>query len=169
MEQGLGTQLRHLLDLLDPAVQCGYREAGLDYRPRYTPVMQVLAERGEATIGAIARAAGISQPAVTQTVALMVADDLVRSEPDPTDARTRVVRLSDRGRDLLGTLREFWAVTEAAARSLDDELPMPLSTLLTEAIRRLEARPFADRLAAARADRADRADRESGMETTDAN
>ena len=33
MKQGLGTQLRHLIELLDGAVQQAYADAGLDYRP----------------------------------------------------------------------------------------------------------------------------------------
>lgn len=151
MDRSLGTQLRHLLELLDGAVQAGYAEAGLDYRPRYTPVMRVLAEQDAASIGEIAGAAGITQPAVTQTVSLMVRDGLVRSRPARHDARARVVRLTPKGRDLLATLRAYWRITDAAAHSLDEEMTVPLSRTLAEAIERLEAEPFGERLAAARA------------------
>ena len=72
MKQGLGTQLRHLIELLDGAVEASYVEAGLNYRPRYTPVMRALAANEALTIGEIAAQAGITQPAATQTVAVMV-------------------------------------------------------------------------------------------------
>ena len=37
MKSTQGTQLRHLIELLDGAVGAAYEAAGLDYRPRYTP------------------------------------------------------------------------------------------------------------------------------------
>ncbi|MPY91339.1 MAG: MarR family transcriptional regulator [Luteitalea sp.] len=150
MKRGLGTQLRHLLELLDGAVQASYADAGLTYRPRYTPVMRVLEEREFASIGEIAEAAGITQPAVTQTVALMVRDGLVHSRPARHDARVRVVRLARKGRDLLPALRTCWRVTEAAAHTLDGEMTTPLSQALAEAIVCLEAHSFGERLAKAR-------------------
>ena len=86
MKQGLGTQLSHLLDLLDSAVQAGYSQAGLSMRPRYTPVLRALIECEPSTINQIAGAAGISQPLATQTIALMVKDGLVSSTPGKQDA-----------------------------------------------------------------------------------
>ena len=38
MKQGLGTQLRYLIEVLDGDVAQTYADAGLDYRPRYTPL-----------------------------------------------------------------------------------------------------------------------------------
>lgn len=145
MNQGLGTQLRHLLELLDGAVAQAYRDAGLAYRPRYTPVMRVLAEREQATIGQIAAAAGITQPAATQTVALMKREGLVSVEPG-RDGRHRAVRLSAQGRTLLAPLAACWAATSSAADSLDRELAFSLSQCLAEAICALEAKPFGVRI-----------------------
>src|SRR6476469_5754476 len=105
MKQGLGTQLRHLTELLDGAVQQAYADAGLDYRPRYTPVMRVLAQQESATIGQLAELAGITQPAATQTVALMKKEGLLQVAPGGEDGRQRVVRLSPRGTELLPQLQ----------------------------------------------------------------
>lgn len=150
MKQGLGTQLRHLIDLLDGDVAQQYKDAGLDYRPRYTPVVRVLREHDSASIGQIAAAAGITQPAATQTVNLMKKDGLVSVEPG-ADGRQRLVRLSDSGRALLPALESCWAATLAAADDLDAQLAMPLSTLLHQAILALEEKPFLARISAARA------------------
>jgi DNA-binding MarR family transcriptional regulator len=150
MKQGLGTQLRHLIELLDGAVAASYAEAGIDYRPRYTPVMRALAPGTPCTIGQIAEAAGITQPAATQTVALMLKEDLVSTMPSTADARQKLVRLSDRGRALLPQLQRCWAATSAAAASLDADLPHPLSATLAQAIAALERQPFGARIRAAR-------------------
>jgi DNA-binding MarR family transcriptional regulator len=146
MKQGLGTQLRHLIELLDGAVQQAYVDAGLDYRPRYTPVMRVLAQQQSATIGQLAELAGITQPAVTQTVALMKKEGLLLVAASGEDGRQRVVRLSREGEALLPRLQACWLATRRAADSLDADLEFPLSECLAEAIAVLGQRSFGDRI-----------------------
>ena len=151
MKQGLGTQLRHLIELLDSAVEHAYVEANLpDYRPRYTPVMRVLSTREAVTIGEIAALAGITQPAATQTVALMQKQGLVRIAPGTEDARQRVVSLSPKGKALLPRVQECWRATKLAADSLDADLDLPLSHSLAQAIEALAERPFGARIRSAR-------------------
>lgn len=150
MKQGLGTQLRHLIDLLDGDVAQQYKDAGLDYRPRYTPIMRALKQLDTASIGQVAEAAGITQPAATQTVNLMKKDGLVSVEPG-ADGRQRLVRLSQHGKDLMPELESCWAATKAAADDLDAQLTVPLSTILNEAILALEKKPFGARISEARA------------------
>jgi DNA-binding MarR family transcriptional regulator len=150
MKQGLGTQLRHLIELLDGDVAQAYLDAGLDYRPRYTPVMRVLAEEKTAPVGRIAQVAGITQPAATQTIALMKKQGLVTVGPGE-DGRERVVRLSAAGQRLLPQVQACWAATRAAADSLDASLPYPLSQCLSDAIAALAAEPFGARIDKARA------------------
>ena len=151
MQRGLGTQLRHLLDLLDGAVGAVYRAEGLTYRPRYTPVMRALQREEGLTIGQIAASAGISQPAATQTVALMVKDGLISSKAGPQDGRQRLVRMTASGRALLPRLEACWQATSHAAASLDAGLPMPLTQILEAALQSLEREPFERRIQAARA------------------
>lgn len=146
MKKGLGTQLRHLIELLDGAVEQAYVEAGLDYRPRYTPVMRVLAEQESATIGELAALGGLTQPAATQTVALMVRKGLLTIATSGEDGRQRMVGLSAGGKALLPRLRVCWQATKAAADSLDADLAFPLSTCLDQAIAALEKRPFGARI-----------------------
>jgi DNA-binding MarR family transcriptional regulator len=150
MQRGLGTQLRHLLDLLDGAVADAYAREGLSYRPRYTPVMRALIDQGSLSIGQIAEAAGITQPAATQTVNLMVKEGLVEVGPGLHDGRQRLVSLSALGLSLLPQLQACWRATAAAAAGLDAELPAPLSQVLEAAIAALERQPFGERLQAAR-------------------
>ena len=151
MKPGLGTQLRHLIELLDDAVEAAYVEAGIDTRPRYTPVFRALAECEPSTLGQIATSAGITQPAATQTIALMVKDGLVSAKPAPGDARQRLVRLTKKGRELYPRLQACWAATQLAADSLDKDLPAPLSEALARAIAALQEQSFGQRIANARA------------------
>lgn len=149
MKQGLGTQLRHLIELLDGAVEAAYVEAGLNYRPRYTPVMRALANTEALTIGEIAAQAGITQPAATQTVAVMVKEGLLVTSAGKQDGRQKMVRLSEAGREMLPRLQQCWDATAQAAASLDAQLPYPLSRTLANAIEALKTESFGERIRAA--------------------
>lgn len=150
MKQGLGTQLRHLIELLDGDVAQIYADAGLDYRPRYTPVMRVLQQHGSAPIGRIAEACELTQPAVTQTVNLMKKKGLVDVSTG-ADGRQRLVSLTPHGRAVLVDVAACWSATSAAADQLDEELVVPLSICLAEAIKALKSRSFVARIRDARA------------------
>lgn len=145
-----GTQLRHLIELLDGAVGAAYDEAGLDYRPRYTPVMRALIASEPVTIGFIAEAAGITQPAATQTVALMIKDGLVSSEAGVTDGRHKMIRLTSKGKEMVAALQLCWQATAIASASLEADLPFPLAKVLDSAISALAAKPFGERIREAR-------------------
>ena len=53
----LGTALRHLLELLDGDVAAIYKEEGLEYLPRFTPIMRALASGNPMAIRDLAAAA----------------------------------------------------------------------------------------------------------------
>ena len=143
---GLGTQLRRLLELLDGDLETLYREAHPFYVPRYTPVMKALATGERLTIKDIAAHSSISHSAASQTVAKMTSLGLLETSVEG-DRRSRTVCLSASGRDLLPWLQQRWLATRQAADELDAELSSPLSQLLAEAISLLEAHPFRDRIA----------------------
>lgn len=153
---GLGTLLRHLLDLLDGDVQRAYDELGLDYRPRYTPVVVALLDLGPSSIQDIARAAHITHSAASQTVAQMADKGLVQVKPG-RDLRHRVVHVGAKLEPMLPALRRQWAAAAAAAAELDAELPVGLTEVATAAIDALERVPFKTRMrTASRTKRASR-------------
>ena len=104
MKRGLGTQLRHLIDLLDGAVTAVYESEGLRYRPRFTPVMRALLAHEPASVTHIATLAGITQPAATQTVALMIREGLLRAETNNEDSRQKMIWMTHHGRELVPRL-----------------------------------------------------------------
>ncbi|WP_371783252.1 MarR family winged helix-turn-helix transcriptional regulator [Streptosporangium subroseum] len=142
----LGTRLRHLFDLLDADVAAVYTDLGLDgFRPRFTPVIRVLAASGPSSIRDLARAIGVTHSAASQTVAQMVRQDLVSVTPGE-DARQRIVSLSPKAGPLLPTLEAEWAATAAAATEFEAELSFPLSRLVDEALDALSRRPMRERI-----------------------
>jgi DNA-binding MarR family transcriptional regulator len=149
---GLGTRLRHVLELLDGDVAGVYADLGLaDYRARFSPVVRALVALGPSSIRDIALVIGVTHSAASQTVAQMRRTGLVTLEPGH-DARQRIVALTAKARSLLPVIDAEWAVTAAAAAGLDAELPVPLGQMLTAVIAAVERRPMRERIAdAARA------------------
>jgi DNA-binding MarR family transcriptional regulator len=143
--EGLGSQLRRLLELLDGELEKIYARDELAYRPRYTPVMKALSKKDGLTIKDIASKSSISHSAASQTVSIMVGLDFVAYEHG-ADGRERLVYLSEKGLNYLPVLQCRWQATQAAADELDMELSSPLSDLLAEAIERLQSESFSNRI-----------------------
>lgn len=160
----LGTRLRHLLEVLDGDVAAAYPALGLGggFRPRFTPVVRALAARadagrGPASIRDLADTLGVTHSAASQTVAQMVRQGLVVTEPG-ADARRRIVRLTAKAEALLPALEREWAATVTAVTAFEAELAYPLSRLVEEALAALERTPLRDRIAAALEEGAPRGD-----------
>lgn len=145
-----GVLLRRLIDHLDGAVEGAYAAAGLDYRPRFTPIVRALLDGGPASMRGLSAQTGVTHSAVSQTVAQMAKRGWVSLESG-RDGRERIVTLTPFARQRLPELERCWAATEAASRSLDAEIGQPLSDVLIRALDALDRQPLADRLAAASA------------------
>ena len=144
---GLGTRLRHVLELLDGDVAKVYADLGLDdYRPRFSPIVRALVAMGPMPIRDLAHAVSVTHSAASQTVAQMSRCGLVTLEAG-ADARQRIVHLTAKARSVLPTIEAEWAATQAAADELEAELPFPLSDVLAATVRALERRPFRQRVA----------------------
>ncbi|GAA0301686.1 helix-turn-helix domain-containing protein [Sphingomonas oligophenolica] len=140
----LGTLLRNLIDRLDGDVEQRYRDDGLNFRPRFAPVVRALAALGPTSIAAIARHEGMRHSAVSQTVAQMQGQGLVHLAQG-ADGRERIVGPTPALTAILPRIERHWAATSAAAAGLEAELPNPLAATLQAAIEALDQRSFAER------------------------
>ena len=144
---GLGTQLRHVLDLMEGDIAAVLADLGLaDYRPRFSPVVRALVALGPLPIRDLARAIGVTHSAASQTVAEMTRRGYAELTPG-RDARQRVVHLTDRARQALPAIEAEWSATTAAAAELDAELPFPLAELVPALAAALERSSFRQRIA----------------------
>lgn len=146
MKRTLGTTLRHLIELLDGSVEQVYSDFGLDYKPRFTPVMRMLSKIEFATVSELAKEAGISQPAATQTVQAMAKKELVTISVGKKDSRQKQISLSTKGKSMMAQLEKCWKATAIAAETLDNELQVPLTRIAEEAIEALEKQSFLARI-----------------------
>ncbi len=146
---GLGTRMRHLLELLDGDVARVYADLGITgYRPRFSPVIRAIVARGPLSIRDLARAVGVTHSAASQTAAQMTRAGLLTLEPG-ADSRQRIASLTVRARGLLPLIEAEWAATDLAAAELEAELPAALTEILFLAERAVLARSMHSRIRAA--------------------
>ena len=145
-----GVLLRRLIEHLDAAVEQSYIDAGLDYRPRFTPILRALLNGGPASLRALSARTGVTHSAVSQTVSQMASRGWVALEPG-ADARERIVALTPFAMDQLPLLERCWSATAAASTALDADIGQPLAEVLGRALDALDRQSFHDRLVAAAA------------------
>jgi DNA-binding MarR family transcriptional regulator len=139
------------LDGIDAGIITAIADLGLvDYRPRFSGIVRVLAYGGPCSINDLAEATGVTHSAASQTVGEMRARDLVTIERG-ADERRRIVSLSDEARLLLPAIEAEWAATTAALEELDAELSVPLASTASELNGALARRSFRQRIADAAA------------------
>jgi DNA-binding MarR family transcriptional regulator len=97
------TELASSLDALLSWVRRHVPSAGYSMTARATMVRLQL--EGPARISDLARAEGVTQPALTGLVNRLEAENLVRREPDPSDARAALVVLTDAGQAFIDQRR----------------------------------------------------------------
>ena len=103
-----------------------------DVRPPHGNVFQYLDDEGT-RVSVLAERAHVSKQAMAQLVAHLEEHGYVVRVPDPRDGRAKLVRATDRGREVFGVAREVVAGIEArVGERLGDAKLRQLRTLLEE-------------------------------------
>lgn len=113
----LGSRLKRLAERMQAGAIDVVAQAGFPFQPGHMTVLAAL--RGQAmSIGQLADAIGISQPAVTRTVGQLVKLEIVEAIP-ATDQRMRLVALTKAGRTAVDrTAADLWPRIGMAAQEL---------------------------------------------------
>jgi DNA-binding MarR family transcriptional regulator len=149
--------LRACLDAMVADVAHTLTDLGLtDYRPRFSGVIRVVTADGPSTIRHITQRMNTTHSAGSQTVSEMAARGLVQLRTG-SDARQRLVHLTDTALALRPVIDAEWTATTAAVRELGTELSAPLDVIAKELAEALRQRSFHHRIAA-HLDKPERAD-----------
>jgi len=145
-EQSLWRPLRLLQAAMDADIARIYAEEQITgLTPSMVMELLRLHARGPMTITELASSVQRTHSGTSQKVAAMRAAGLVRTTPG-TDARTRKVTLTARGRRIIGKLAAEWRATEAAVAEIENEIPYPLSRVVTDIEAVLRRKSFHDRI-----------------------
>ena len=141
----LWRSMRLLPARMDRDIDRIYDEAKLDVKPNFVMELLRLETDGPMTIAELAASVERTHSAMSQKVAAMQRDGLVRTTAGP-DARSKHVLLTRKAKQIVGRLAAEWRATQAAIAEIESEIPHPLGTVLTEVELALDRASFYDRV-----------------------
>jgi MarR family transcriptional regulator, organic hydroperoxide resistance regulator len=125
----IGARLRRLSESIDEDAGRIYIDQGIDFQQRWVGILEQLHERGAQAVGELAASLGIRHSSVSQTRRSLEEAGLVESQVDPQDARSRLLRLSTSGKELVRRLQPLWKILNATSLELDAEADHVIAAL----------------------------------------
>lgn len=114
----LGSRLRRLSERLMRDVTRVYEAQQVEFEPRWFAVTYLLNQEGAMNVTAIARALGLTHPAINQIADAMVRKGLLVGNKGKSDERQRVLSLTPKAKGMVKQLTPVWEEIEAANREL---------------------------------------------------
>lgn len=152
----ISTRLQRLADQLRKDGSWVYQHFGIEFEPKFWPVLYTLSRRSPMGILDLANEIGYAHPSVIALVREMEQKKWLRSRKDSTDSRRRLLNLTPLALDMVARMEPAWDVIQAALEEIG-EGETPLLRALIEVEARLSQEGFletAKRIARQRADHA---------------
>ncbi len=149
----LGSRMRLLSERLTQEASRVYAAYGLDFEPRWLPVLCSLMEADGRSVMELAQDIGQSQAGVSQVVKELSRRELVTTGKSETDGRRTVVSLTTQARDRLPAFRKQIADVGAAMETVLAQSHHNLWQALGEFEDALDTSGLYDRVAVARKSR----------------
>ncbi|HEY4107435.1 MarR family winged helix-turn-helix transcriptional regulator [Puia sp.] len=127
----IATRLMRLSDQFRKDGHLVYKEYGIDFEPKWFPVIYALHHKKQLSVVGLAAEIGYTHPSTISLLKELEKQKLVRSQKDKTDERKRIIRLSEKGQELVVQMEPVWRVFTAAIGELLDT-PTSLLAALTE-------------------------------------
>jgi DNA-binding MarR family transcriptional regulator/GNAT superfamily N-acetyltransferase len=145
-ELALASRLRRLSERLTADMAEVYREANLDFEPRWFTVFMALAGKDDLTITEIAARLDVAHTTVNQIVTELVHHGLVLKSPDPVDQRCTLLSLTPKGKALRNEADDLWKGVKLANRDLLEEAGVDLLDDIGRIEAALDRRDMGNRL-----------------------
>lgn len=143
----LGSRLKRLGERLQADASKVIAGLNLPVQPAQFPLLAAVDRYGTLSVGEAAAVLGVSQPAVTRTLAGLVDVGLLEAARDEADQRQKSIVLTKRGRALMTKARsELWPALGAAATQLCSDLSGDLLGQITAVEARLAHRSLEQRV-----------------------
>ncbi|WP_018630099.1 MarR family winged helix-turn-helix transcriptional regulator [Niabella aurantiaca] len=114
----LATRLQRLSESIRKQGFEVYRACGIDFDPKWFPVIYALHKKTRLSVVALAQEIGYTHPSTISLLKELDKEKLVRSQKDPGDDRKRLLLLSSRGRALVAQMQPLWQVLIQAITQL---------------------------------------------------
>jgi ribosomal protein S18 acetylase RimI-like enzyme/predicted transcriptional regulator len=130
-ELALASRLKRLSDSFMKDAKNIYKRLDIDFEPTLMPVFKTINDEKEISVGEIAKALNISQPAVTQFVNQLKKKKLIHVLSDKKDKRKKNITISDKGIAIANKLYPIWSIIQKEARAITKQKPASFLEQLT--------------------------------------
>ncbi len=110
----LSTRLQRLAEQLRKDGTLFYKSYGIEFEPKWFPVIFTLSRRPLLSVIELAVEIGYTHPSTISLLKELEKEKLIRSKKDKTDERKRFLELTQKGTQLVDTMQPIWKVMQSA-------------------------------------------------------
>ncbi|WP_291906398.1 MarR family transcriptional regulator [Chitinophaga sp. CB10] len=114
----ISTRLQRLADTLRKDGQLIYKAHGIEFEPKWFPVIYTLYYKETMSVMEIAAGIGYTHPSTISLLKELEKQKLIRSRKDKRDERKRLLTLSEKGQELVQQMLPVWKRMEKALTAL---------------------------------------------------
>ncbi|MBZ4187801.1 MarR family winged helix-turn-helix transcriptional regulator [Niabella beijingensis] len=133
----LATRLQRLSERIRKQGTEIYRHCGIDFDPKWFPVIYALHKKSELGVMELAQEIGYTHPSTISLLKELTREKLVLSKKHPSDDRKRQLCLSARGKTLVEQMQPVWELLVQAITQVTDT-PNNLFRAIDEVEERIE-------------------------------
>lgn len=116
----ISTRLQRLSEQLRKDGALVYKSYGIDFEPKWFPVIYTLHYRDTLSVVEIANEIGYTHPSTISLLKELEKQKLIRSKKDKIDERKRLIQLTAKGQELIVQMKPVWEVMKSALTEITD-------------------------------------------------
>ncbi len=116
----LSTRLQRLSEQLRKDGALFYKSYGIDFEPKWFPVIYTLYHKEVLSVVEIANEIGYTHPSTISLLKELEKQKLIRSKKDKIDERKRLLQLTTKGQELIEQMKPVWDVMKKALSEIAD-------------------------------------------------
>jgi DNA-binding MarR family transcriptional regulator len=117
---GIATRLQRLSDRIRKDGLSIYKDHGIDFEPKWFPVIYSLHVKPLLSVVELAHEIGYTHPSTISLLKELEEQNLVRSVKDTADERRRLIQLTHKGSALIERMKPVWEIMITAITALVD-------------------------------------------------
>lgn len=116
----LSTRLQRLSERLRRDGALIYKSFGIEFEPKWFPVIFALNQKEVLSIVEIANEIGYTHPSTISLLKELEKKDLIKSKKDKLDERKRLIQLTPKGIELVSQIQPIWELITSVLGEISD-------------------------------------------------
>ncbi|MFH7000744.1 MarR family winged helix-turn-helix transcriptional regulator [Flavobacterium bizetiae] len=116
----ISTRLQRLSEQLRKDGALFYKSYGIDFEPKWFPVVYTLYHKEVLSVVEIANEIGYTHPSTISLLKELEKQKLIRSKKDKVDERKRLILLTPKGQELIEKMKPVWEVMSSVLKEIAD-------------------------------------------------